>query len=213
MVIRVPAMADREYDFIDIEYTVLDRYGFESGEPNDRFVEHIAGTIGARTGDGEPETIGSLALARIDLWEPGLDLLDLLDAESEEWPQYWVALRYQCVADADFRHVLICDRLEIAEPARGHRIGLHALARAIRTWGESALVVMLASPTIGEEIGADELRRGRAALTIYWGQLGLDVYEDDESGEDEAPLLVGDMTGRDLSERIVGLSDWPLPRV
>ena len=44
------------------------------------------------------------------------------------------------------RFLLIVDRVVIAPRARGHALGLHAAARAIRTWGDDALVVATAFP-------------------------------------------------------------------
>jgi hypothetical protein len=197
-------------DYIDIRYTVADRYGFPSPEPNER-LDSIVGMITAQVADGEAQPVGELSLARIDLWEDDLDLFEVLDAESSEWAAYWPALDELLDDGVDFRHVLICDRVNVVEQARGRRIGLHALARAIRTWGEDALVVLFASPVDGEERDAGQQRAARAALAAYWGRLGLEVFEGEGYGEDDPPLLFGDMTRRDVSDRIAQLIYWPLP--
>ena len=197
-------------DYIDIRYTLTDRYGVDSPEPNEQ-LESITGVITMQVADGEAQPIGELSLARIDLWEHDLDLFEVLDAESSEWAAYWPALDELVDDGVDFRHILICDRVQVAEQARGQQIGLHALARAIRTWGEGALVVLFASPTDSEERDPEQRRAARAALAAYWGHLGLEVFEGQGYGENDAPLLFGNMTRRDLSERIAQLIYWPLP--
>jgi hypothetical protein len=60
-------------DYIDIRYMLTDRYGVDSPEPNDQ-LESITGVITMQVADGEAQPIGELSLARIDLWEHGLDL-------------------------------------------------------------------------------------------------------------------------------------------
>ena len=67
----------------------------------------------------------------------------MLDAESSEWTAYIDVLKS---ADEDPRFLLIVGRVEIVPWARGHDIGLHAVAGAIRTRGEDALVVLTAFP-------------------------------------------------------------------
>jgi hypothetical protein len=72
-------------------------------------------------------------------------------------------------------------------------------------------VVLFASPTDGEERDPEQRRAASAALAAYWGRLGLEVFEGRGYDEDDAPLLFGNMTRRDLSERIAQLIYWPLP--
>lgn len=152
---------------IEITYKTDDRYGSPNAGPNDAYAQRIYAEIEGLTDDWERRVpLGFITLARIDIWEAGGRLLDVLDAESGEWTAYAAVLdsdRY------DPHALLIVDRAEIEPWARGYGIGLNAVARAIRTWGSDAVVALTAFPPGGSgakgKVGSEKLRR-------YWSQLG-----------------------------------------
>lgn len=77
------------------------------------------------------------------------------------------------------RYVVIPDRLEVVPDARGHGVGLHVLARAIRTWAaDSALLALIASPPDRDDEDDDEaLRVGREQLSRCCRQLGFQPFD------------------------------------
>jgi hypothetical protein len=146
--------------------------------------------------------LGSVTLARIDLWEVGGQWFDVLEAESSEWASYYEAV--QSAREAE-RFLVIVDRVTVVEWARGHGLGLHAVARALRTWADdSALVMLIAFPLGGEE--GERGRRAGEALAGYWGRLGLDRVE----GE-WPPMMIGSTADAHLERAVIALCDWPAP--
>jgi hypothetical protein len=144
--------------------------------------------------------LGSLTLARIDLWEVGDRYFDVLDAESSEWAAYIDIVE---PAGDELRFLLIVDRVELVPWARGHDIGLHVVARAIRTWGDEALVALTAYPP-GARGGIG--KAGAKALSRHWSRLGLEQVK----GSDP-PILTGDGNSRELDDTIRKLSAWHPP--
>ncbi|MET0602113.1 MAG: hypothetical protein ABW167_09015 [Baekduia sp.] len=124
----------------------------------------------------------------------------MLDSHSSEW------LRYLDVVDEDdlATHLLILDRIEFASEARGYGIGLHALARAIRTWGSGQVMVVLTAWPPGAEGEAGEA--GGEALARYWSKLGLERIASDG----DSPILVGRRWLADDGE-VEALSRWEAP--
>ena len=130
------ATAPSDLTGIEMVYRTLDRFEHQHADPNIAYAERIEAEVtGVDYESDRRVRLGSVSLVRIDFWEVGDRWFDVLDAESSEWAAY-----HDVVADAgdDDRFLLIVDRAEIVEWARGHDIGLHAVARAIRTWGEDA---------------------------------------------------------------------------
>ena len=187
---------------IEITYRTSDRFGDDRlGDPNIAYVQHVYAEIeGWNLEEDFRVALGHLSLARIDLWEVGDQFLDVLDAESTEWTSYFNVLES---TDDDPRFLLIFDRAEIVPWARGHDIGLHAVARAIRTWGEDALVVLTAFPPGGT---GQERRAGGEALSRHWSRLGLKRVEGSVP-----PLLTGTTESDQLADAIAELSDWRPP--
>ena len=101
-----------------------DRFGVDRGcEPDAALVQHIDATVQAVVLDkgepsDEPVALGSMQLARIDLWEVGDCYTDALDCHSSEWAAY---IGVVAMFGPDLpRFLLIVDRVDIDAWARGH---------------------------------------------------------------------------------------------
>jgi hypothetical protein len=185
---------------VDIEYSVRDRFG-PGGvvEPCDALVDHVSGMINARTG-GERRRIGALQLARVHLWQCGAgDLHEVLDSHSAEWCRYGQLPELRRPAATWPRHLLILDRLQLIADARGRDLGLHAAARAIRSWEDDSLVVLTAWPPGSSGI---EGRAGAAALARHWARLGLRRLP-----QSDPPILRAATSA--LGDTLAALSAWP----
>ena len=177
-----------KFDSIEIAYSTPDRFGSDQdGDPHHQYVQYVYGEIAGvyydpYTDERVKTPLGTLELAVIDLFEVGEELFDALDSHSGEWE------RYDGVVDEDepASHLMILDRIEIIPEARGHGVGLHALARAIRTWatGSMVMVVLTAWPP---GVTGDQGAAGAEALTRYWSRLALEQV--DSNGD--SPILVG----------------------
>ncbi len=195
-------------DLLDIEivYRTWDRFGSDQrlGEPNIARVQRVVGEI-AGVLDYEPErrvvSLGSVRLGRIDLYEVGDAYMEVLDAVSSEWTAYVDVVEAERYVE---RFLLVVDLVEVAEWARGHGIGLHAVARAIRTWGEESLVVMIAWPPGAE---GPEGRAAGEALARHWSRLGLARF-----GDGSPPVLSGSTDSPEVEEALVALCDWHSPQ-
>jgi GNAT superfamily N-acetyltransferase len=167
---------------VEITYTTEDRYDEETPVDESSFPQTIHGeVIGVVYGVGGDDAVrlGHVELARIDLYEAGDRLYDVLDSHSGEWESYHSVVR-RWDDDETFvppSFLLILHRLELVEEARGHGLGLHVLARAIRTWARDAqaLVVLTAGSSIEREDEDEEReRRASESLSRYWQRLGLE---------------------------------------
>lgn len=187
-----------------ITYEIRDRFGADQhGDPNERHVTHIRGkvTLGYYTGDDDLHEIaaGAVSLSQIDLFgDAGEQLGEILDSASAEWTSYLA------LGDTleDYSRLVIVDRAEIAPWARGHGLGLHVMARAIRSWTpDLSLVAMIAYPpgATGQH-GTD----GAEALARYWSQLGVHRFD----GSDQQ-MLIADGDSAALEDTLTGLCRWP----
>lgn len=193
---------------IEITYVTADRFGLsQDGDPHEVHAQRISARIEGLLDDYETRVqLGSAELARIDIWEAGSEILDVLDSASGEWTTYWELLREEDDDPAGYETLLIVDRAELSPHARGHGIAVHAIARAIRTWASSGntLVTLIAYPPGGK--GADG-RRGGEALARYWARLGLERVP----GSDP-PLLYASTGSREFDDTLRGLCRWsPAP--
>lgn len=188
---------------IEITYRTSDRFGDDRfAEPNVALVQRVFAAIEGVT-DIQSESrvpLGSLTLARIDLWEVGDQYFDVLDAESSEWTAY---VHVVDAAEDDPRFLLIVDRAELVKWARGNEIGLHAAARAIRTWGDDALVVLTAFPP---GVSGPDGKAGGEALSRHWSRLGLDRVE-----ASDPPMLAGSTNSAQVAAALVEFSNWQPP--
>lgn len=194
---------------VDITYTTTDRYGHENVDPDLRFVQMIGGEItGVSYEDGSTDPtivpLGTIELARIDLREiDETTLIEIFDSHSSEWTRYIEVVDRIRDEDDDFGAadaILVVHRAEIVPEARGHGLGLHTCARAIRTWGDGALVVLTAWPP--DSRGAEDRAAGEA-LARYWQRLGLERMD--------MPILVGRMWLTGPHEILAQLSSWEPP--
>jgi GNAT superfamily N-acetyltransferase len=193
-----------QFDSIEIAYTTSDRFGDDQdSDPHMRHVQYVQGAItginyGQIYADDERRevSLGTLSFAIIDLYEAE-ELFEVLDSRSPEW------LRYLDVVEDDepATHLMILDRIEIAPEARGHGIGLHALARVIRTWASGQVMVVLTAWPPGAE--GDEGKAGSEALVRYWSKLALERVASDG----DSPILVGRRWLADDGE-VEALSQW-----
>ena len=189
---------------VDITYRLPDRFGVDRDELV--HVDHITADVsGVLTGAGAAQrrhvAVGEFTFGRVDLLRAGDETAALLDAHSGEWEGY---IPLVDAAGANLpRFLLILDRLVIAPWARGHALGLHVAARAIRSWGDDALVVMTAFPLDGPP---DDRHAGASALSRYWQRLGLD-----EITGSAPPLLRGWSNCDRVATTLAALSDWQPP--
>jgi GNAT superfamily N-acetyltransferase len=197
---------------VEITYTTVDRFGYDETFDLDlRVTQTISGQIiGVYFEEGSTDEthvpLGTIELARIDLREINETMLiDVFDSHSIEWVRY-IEVVDRIRKEDDFvlaPAILVLDRAEFVPEARGHGLGLHVLARAIRTWGDDALVVLTAWPP--EAVGAEAQAAGEA-LARYWQRLGLERMVDLDM-----PILVGRMWDRDPHEIVERLSTWESP--
>ena len=188
---------------IDIRYEVWDRLGADvDGGPHEQYAERIAATIRLCVGELEERpVVGELLLARVHLRECEDELVEVLDSDSQEWTTYYDLLSGLSDRNELPPYLLIASLAKVQPEARGRGIGLHALARAIRTWTLEDSMVMLTAWPPG--LTGAPGRRGGEALSRYWSQLGL------ERIEGSVPPILYARTGRKLEERLVDLSRWP----
>ncbi len=189
---------------VEITYHLRDRFDADHRAlPHvDHVFADIRGVIAGPEGAAlERVALGTLKLGRLDLWDAGADYANVLDAHSGEWEGY---IELVDAAGPDLpRFLLIVDRVVIARWARGHAIGLHAAARAIRIWGDDALVVLTAFPFDGP---SDTRQSRAAALSRYWARLGLDPV----TGSNP-PLLCGWANSDQMAGALGVLSAWQPP--
>ncbi|MBJ7469648.1 MAG: hypothetical protein JHD16_00020 [Solirubrobacteraceae bacterium] len=204
---RVPDEDTFDFEVVEIEYTLPDRFGLDQeGDPHDRHVQNISATISlTRVGETDEASrqIGEMTLAKIDLTEPEIRLWDVFDSHSEEWNNYTLEIT-AALEQTDARHILIAHRVSLDQDTRGRGIGLHALARGIRTWGQDAIVAMLAWPTETPEDTSADLAAEH--LASYWAQLG--VTRQPMTDEATVPLLLGDTRTPTMAETLTRLSTW-----
>jgi GNAT superfamily N-acetyltransferase len=173
-----------ELDRVEIEYTVSDLRADTGADPDEEHVQRISGAITGVVYDADGSSLvvplGRLELGRIDLDrldEEGESLLDLLDATSSEWVNGYGALDLDGTGLRDgLRYLLIADRVELRREARGRGLGLHALARALRTWAPDDTLVALTAASTERELDDSTREARREAsrkLARYWAKLGM----------------------------------------
>jgi GNAT superfamily N-acetyltransferase len=203
-------------DEIEIVYTTPDRYGYEGRDPHEEFVQFFQGRVNgvAYPEDGRETRVplGTIKFALLDLYEieERSSLYEVLDSCSDEW-RYYLALTDDSEADAAIgelaSQLLIVESVEIVPEARGHGLGLHVLARVIRTWaGTVGVTVAMIAGTI-EEVDEDQIEVGSMRRAIgeklarYWQQLGFERL-DPEVATSELPMLYTTAETLDFWERI-----------
>jgi GNAT superfamily N-acetyltransferase len=185
----------KEFDTIQIEYSVFDRFqsDHEHGEP-DAIIQHMTGKVTGEIFDhvgmaGTREVIGRLSFCLIDRWEARWPIVTVLDAHSEELAEYARLFHSENAklveAREETRKLLILEDLMLVPEARGQDIGLHVLARTILTWGEDAIVALVASPVEGTldsmkraELEDESMKQAREKIAQHWCKLGLTRLRD-----------------------------------
>jgi len=193
-----PPLTDLQW--LEITYETRDRFGIDQdSDPNHRYVQGISGKIEGLFEDlDQPVELGTLRLAKVDLFEAsGHRLLEALDAESEELAHYLDVVDEG--AQETHLGLLILDRIELVPWARGHGIGLHVLARAIRTWSDTDCLVVLTAHPPG--VTGQQGRAGAAKLARYWAQLGLKRVKGTSPS-----ILTGATSMRAVDDRVRQLS-------
>jgi GNAT superfamily N-acetyltransferase len=204
-----------KFNHIEITYTTRDRFVGDAAwrlDPDEQHAQRVTGEIAGIVYDdgpaGETRTpLGTLELATSNLAEAEDVLLEVLDAHSQEWTHYSdvasrVLLRREFLFST--QTLLIVDRVDLRPEARGHGLGLHVLARAIRTWGGDAITVLTAWPP---GVRGSSGKAGGEALARYWSQLGFERLP----GHDE-PVLIGDGTRQAFWDTITAACEWESPR-
>ena len=192
-VLSIPAL-----DSIVIEYEGDDPSGGDRHDPDCaalRFRGKIVGVQYWTLNEAEDvledkesrHDLGTVEFALIDLWHSP-PWIEILDAISGEWVNHYHPVVVKALDDDAMMEVpsqlLVLDRLDLKPEARGYGIGLHVLARVIRTFGRHAtLVALTAFPTETDEktdypaackalgryyrrLGVRQFRRGD---TVHWG--------------------------------------------
>lgn len=217
-----------ELDDVEIRYTTDDRFGGDRryGDPHQAHAQHVRGEIVGVTYDHEgsgPEVrtpLGTLSLALVDLYEvDDLGLHEVLDSNSSEWNNYYGIVEQ--VNDEDLiRTLVILDRVELVPEARGNDLGLHVLARAIRTWApDEALVVLTAGSALerddDESDEAAAKRRAAAeAIACHWQRLGFERVElgpEHFVGGTVVPVLYATTNYQTFLDTIEQHFDWTSP--
>ena len=208
-----------ELDRVEIEYTVSDLWADTGADPDEEHVQRIfgeiTGVVCADDGSSAFVRLGSLALARIDLDrldEEDESLLDLLDATSSEWVNSYGIVDLDDTGLCDgLRYVLIADRVELRREARGRGLGLHALARALRTWARDDTLVVLAAASIEHELDdstREARREGSRKLARYWAKLGMKRIPGSTQPE---PVMYARGDWRIFAEALRKYSAWESP--
>jgi GNAT superfamily N-acetyltransferase len=213
------------FDRIAIVYTTEDLYENEHGDgTRDLDMDYAQTITGAVTGVAYPDgggeltvPLGKIELVRIDVYETGSahNMYEVLDSRSGDLESLWPIIDQTCFSDESddlTKYVVIADRLEVVPEARGHGLGLHVLARAIRTWAvQYTLVALIASPTDREDDDDQEsLRLGRAKLSRYYQQLGLQPFGIADA--DKAPRLYAHSDRATFWEKIEAHCRWTPPQ-
>lgn len=195
-----PDAVDLHKLIIEINYRTSDRFGAEQhGDPHQVHAQQIHADIVGLDEAGE-YSLGTLSLARIDLWQGGSEIYEVLDSHSGHWTAFYDVLK-EAVDENLVGAALILDQIKLVDWARGSDLGLHVLARAIRTWGEDSIVVLTAWPIGGTSPDADA---GGEALARHWAKLGLHRV-----AGTHPPVLSATTDSRELEETITRLCAWP----
>lgn len=162
-------------------------------EPNDHSIVDLHGRIYVDVGSedemaDQARAAGSLelSLCRFDEWEP-FDALDAHSAELEEYCALYIEHGHGTEAvEQQFEPIgtdlLIVRRVRIAEPYRGHGLGLLAVRRVADMFGWGCGLVALKPFPLqfagkGAECEGREFRAARKKLTRYWARLGFESID------------------------------------
>jgi GNAT superfamily N-acetyltransferase len=187
-------MSTPEFWDVEIIYQHRDCQGAEHDQSTG---VNITATVDAVDEHGDTVKIGDLTLTLIDL-DDDPDLFAVLDGHSSEHASYFPVIDEHL--QFDDRAVLIADRLRIIPEYRGLGLGHHVLARALRTFGRDALIVLTAAP-VGHD---DDSTRGEIAgkLRSHWEQLGLEHVANNDDGHCQIPILAGRLTDPAVSTAV-----------
>src|SRR3954469_24163508 len=86
-----PDEVDLHELIIEINYQTGDRFGADQdGDPHEVHAQQIHADI-VGSGEAAEHQLGTLSLARIDLWRGGPEIYDVLDSHSGDWTAFsWV---------------------------------------------------------------------------------------------------------------------------
>jgi GNAT superfamily N-acetyltransferase len=208
---REPNWTLSQIDRVLIRYTTEDRFWSEHDDDDIRLVQRVEGEVvgeGHKAG-GHSDTVplGILSLARIELAEVG-DLPDLLDHDADWYPFTRLHLGDENDVTAELgsltSFLLILERIRMVPQARGHGLGLHVLARAIRTWGVGQGIVGLVAGPFEEE---DRSPEACEALARYWKKLGFPRLDDGAKD----PLLYQTTESAKFYRAVERYSRWTRP--
>lgn len=209
-----------ELNRVEITYKTVDRFGDGSADPCDLHAQvvngEIVGIVYEEGGDETRVPLGDLQVVLIDLWEmeaAGEDLFNVLDSHSSDWAVFLsLTTGDEPELHEGLQSLLLLDRVRLVPEARGHGLGLHVLARAIRTWCHEGLVAAIPAPTEGVD-GGDGHGPGRdlarAAIARHWEQLGFERLRSDDP-EEEIVLFASTESGR-FEKLVNGHCAWTSP--
>jgi uncharacterized protein YeaO (DUF488 family) len=209
-------------EFIDWFHSEADAWAYvarrfrpdaEELNPDEQYAQLIHGEIVGYDREDDTEVrLGEVTFGRVDLDEiesAGDSLYEVLDSHSVEWESYASVIQEEQEDEDAFsmRALLFLDRVTLVPDARGHGLGLHVLARAIRTWGaDDTLILLTASPTEREDEDDDEkVRVGQLALTRYWSRLRVEPVTDGDN------VLIGRTWLAGIDRTIAALCEWESP--
>jgi GNAT superfamily N-acetyltransferase len=214
------------FDKVDIDYRLSDIWANAGSDPHIEYVEYVWGEVyGVRSGGATRDQLGTLGLARIDLNRleaRGVELAMVLDSHSLEWSHSYGGIEL-AADDGSFglldssNALLIVDRVQLIPEARGHDLGLHALARALRTWmREGDFVVLDTYPIEEDGVRLDEpddieeratVMAAAERLAAHWAKLGFKRAT--EPGE--WPVLSAHSRWQDLDDAVHAYCSWSSP--
>jgi GNAT superfamily N-acetyltransferase len=204
-------------DRIEIVYTTEDRFGDERADPHLGHVQYVWGKVAGVVYEDVSETgetrlpVGWIRFLLIDLWEVDESdrstLFDVLDsAERVDYDALTTERDGLGVIDGSTTQLMLVDAMELIPEARGHGLGLHVLARAIRTWSERDGVVALIAGSIEDvedesgEVGPSRLKFGET-LARYWERLGFERL-DPTVATSTLPMLYAKGKSRDFCDLV-----------
>jgi GNAT superfamily N-acetyltransferase len=208
-----------ELDRVEIEYTVSDLWANTGVDPDEEHVQRISGEITGVVYDDDGSSrlvpLGRVELARIDLDrldEEGESLLELLDATSSEWVNGYGIVDLDDTGLRDgIGYLLVADRVVLRREARGRGLGLHALARALRTWATDDTLVVLTAASCEHELGDSTREARREAsrkLARYWAELGMKRIPGSTHPE---PVMYARGDWRNFADALRKYSAWESP--
>ncbi len=166
-----------EIEYITIEYCTEDIWDRGSFDP-ENCVQRFTGAVKGFTEEEEEIRLGKLSFSRLDLWEIEDNLLDVLDSNSSEWLSY-LSLIEECQGGSHiFSSLFIFEEMTLIPEVRGHGLGLHVMARALKTWTDGAYLIVLTAGSLARDKTDAEAEAATKKLVSYWSKLSFTHFDE-----------------------------------